>query len=330
MPTAIEKQMKEMEERSSAQVESIEGERRYSKPAKLDVSTRSIRYILSISVVLVVAVYFAADRWEQVQNLFQKSSGIASLVAPLMDAADSDVEIVASAEPLSGSIERQPAPVKTVEPVDVRSSIDPLPALGESDDLYRELWIELWADNKVVSWSGTEQLVRKATAIMDNLAQGEIVQNLLGVFALESPFMVELLQSANVEEGSVDVYLVDPASYQRYTPLVNSIVVANTSQLLNFYVRLRPLFQTAYLELGYPTGHVDNVLIKTLQNIQAAPVLENNVRLIQPKVMYQFEDEELEKRSVLEKQLFRMGPENMRLLQKKAKELEVALSEVLR
>jgi len=45
--------------------------------------------------------------------------------------------------------------------------------------------------------------------------------------------------------------------------------------------------------------------------------------------MYQFQDETLEQRSALEKQLLRMGPANMQALQQKARELEVALSSAL-
>ncbi len=328
MTTAIEKQINKEKAQQSVQAEEMEAEYRPPQPAKWDISERSIRYVLSISVLLITAAYFTVDRWEQIQGLFQKPVEVTSLLEPEVGLVDSGPQALIPLEPLaeqssSGQIKRQS------EPVEVSPAIAALPALGESDGLYRDQWAELWSNKLLLSWAETEQLVRKATALADNLAQGKIVRNLLGVFKPGSPFMVDLLLPASGEEGSVDLYRLDPASYQRYTPLVNSIVSANTDQLLVFYVRLRPLFQAAYLELGYPEGHIDGVLLKALQNIQAAPVLDGEVRLIRPKVMYQFQDQKLEKRSALDKQLFRLGPENMRALQQKAKELELAMPEVL-
>ena len=334
MPTAIEKQMNEKQAHESVKAEEMEGEYRPPQPAKWDISERSIRYVLSISVLLIMAAYIAVDRWEQIQDLFQKPAEVTSLLEPEVDLAEPGPQALIPLEPLaenplSGQIKRQAEPAKPLQPAEVSPVIAGLPTLGESDGLYRDQWAELWSNKQLRSWAETEQLARKATALVDNLSQGKIVRNLLGVFQPESPFMVDLLLPASGEEGSVDIYRLDPASYQRYTPLVNSIVSVDTDQLLAFYVRMRPLFQAAYLELGYPGGHIDGAFLKTLRDIQAAPVLEGEVRLVRPKVMYQFQNQQLEQRSALDKQMFRLGPENMRALQQKAKELEVAMSAVL-
>jgi len=334
MTTAIEKQINKEQVQQSVQAEEMEGEYRPPQPAKRNISARSIRFVLSIFVALLVAAYFAVDRWEQIKGFFQAPAEVGSLLEPEVDLAESDPQALKPLEPLaeqslSGQVNLLAEPAKSVQRVEVSPTIAALPALGESDGLYRDQWAQLWSNKQLLSWTETEQLVRKATVLTDNLAQGKIVRNLLGVFTPELPFLVDLMLPATGKDGSVDIYRLDPASYQRYTPLVDSIINANTDQLLAFYVRLRPLFQAAYLELGYPGGHIDGVLLKTLQNIQAAPVLEGEVRLIRPKVMYQFQDQKLEQRSALDKQLFRLGPENMRALQQKAKELEVAMPEVL-
>jgi len=334
MTTAIKNQQNEAKQQPPLLTEEIKGAYRPPQPAKWDISERSIRYVLSISVLLIAAAYFAVDRWEQIQGLFQKPAEAPSSLESEVDLSEPGPQTLIPLEPLaeqssSGQIKWQYEPAKPVQSVKGNPAIAALPALGESDGLYRDQWAKLWSNKQLLSWTETEQLVPKATALVDNFAQGKVVRNLLGVFKPESPFMVDLLLPASGEEGSVDIYRLDPASYQRYTPLVNSIVSANTDQLLAFYVRLRPLLQAAYLELGYPGGHIDGVLLKALQNIQAAPVLEGEVRLIRSKVMYQFQDQKLEQRSALDKQLFRLGPENMRALQQKAKELEVAMPEVL-
>ena len=325
MPNTIEKQMKEEEVLMT--VEELEGERRSTEPASLDASSRNIGYVLLISIVVIGLAYMAVTRWESVQNLFQKTSQIEQSVE---GAAEFIPEISMPTEPIASQVERQAKPIKPAMPVALTPAIEPLPPLGESDELYRNRWTELWTDNRIASWTGTEQLVRKTTVVIDNLAQGKIVRNLLGSFKLESPFMVKPVLPKSVEEGSVDVYLLDPDSFQRYSPLVSSITAVDTDQLVGFYLRFRPLFQQAYLELGYPEGDIDGAFLKTLQKMQAAPVQDGDVYLIRPKVMYQFQDQELEQHGALDKQLFRMGPGNMRALQQKMRELEVALTQALK
>ena len=320
MPSAIEKQMK---------VEELEGERRSTESARLDTSSRNIGYVLLISIVVIVLAYLAMSRWDTVQGLFQKARQTEQSAEPLEGGAGFVPETSVPTEPSAGQVVRLVEVAKPAVPAALIPAVKPLPLLGESDELYRKRWAELWSDNGIASWVGTEQPVRKTAVVLDNFSQGKIVRNLLGVFKLELPFMVKLVMPASGEEGSVDIYLLDPDSYRRYSPFVTSFTAVDTNRLVGFYLRFRPLFQQAYLELGYPEGDIDRAFRSTLLRIQAVPVQDGAVHLVRPKVMYQFQDQELEQRSALDKQLLRMGPENMRALQQKAKELEVALTQVL-
>ena len=317
-------------------VEQIKGEYRPAKPGNLNVSRRKLGYVLLILiavvvvvVVVVVVAYLVVNPRESIQGVFSEAKQAQPSVELIAGDTTLRPDIMGSIETHSNQNVQQLVPIKPAEPVVDQAVIVNLPALEKSDDLFRKQWSELWAKNNLGSWAEAEQLVRKMTAIIDNLAQGKIVRNLLGGFTLKSPFLVELVLPVNDEEGSVDVYRLSPANYPRYLPLVTSVTALNTDQLVSFYLHLRPLFKQAYSEFGYSDADVDSIFIKTLERIQAVPIRDGEVLLIRPQVMYQFQDETLEQRSALEKQLLRMGPANMQALQQKARELEVALSSAL-
>jgi len=52
-----------------------------------------------------------------------------------------------------------------------------------------------------------------------------------------------------------------------------------------------------------------------LERIARAPILEERVELIRPNVMYAYADPNLESRSEFDKQLLRLGPNNLQRLQ---------------
>jgi len=76
------------------------------------------------------------------------------------------------------------------------------------------------------------------------------------------------------------------------------------------YRRFYPLFQQAYVELGYPKGYFNDRLVEVVDHLLAAPEIDGSIALVQPRVLYQFADPELEARSAGHKILLRMGPEN--------------------
>ncbi len=52
-------------------------------------------------------------------------------------------------------------------------------------------------------------------------------------------------------------------------------------------------------------------------------------RLVQPVVMYEYEEERLENLSAAQKQLLRMGPQNTQMIQNKLSEIAIELRSVL-
>jgi hypothetical protein len=81
------------------------------------------------------------------------------------------------------------------------------------------------------------------------------------------------------------------------------------------------LFQQAYQELGYPKKQFNDRLVEVIDDLLEAPEAQPPIKLVRPKVMYEFDDPELEDLSAGQKLLVRMGPENAAVLKAKLREI---------
>ena len=95
---------------------------------------------------------------------------------------------------------------------------------------------------------------------------------------------------------------------------------------MQFYVRLYPLFQQAYVELGYPNGYFNDRLVSVIDHLLAAPEPRSPIRLTQPKVLYEFADPALEGLSAGHKILVRVGIDDEMRLKAKLREIRKALA----
>ncbi len=100
----------------------------------------------------------------------------------------------------------------------------------------------------------------------------------------------------------------------------------NVERLVVSYVRLYPLFQQAYLELGYPQGYFNDRLISVIDHLLAAPELSTPLYVSQPKVLYEFVDPELEDLSAGHKIMVRVGVDNERRLKAQLRKIRAALT----
>ena len=91
-------------------------------------------------------------------------------------------------------------------------------------------------------------------------------------------------------------------------------------------MRAYPLFQQAYRELGYPDGYFNDRLVVALEDMLAAPETGAPVKLVRPKVVYEFADPALETASAGQKIMIRMGADNARRVKAKLKEIRQSLA----
>ena len=177
----------------------------------------------------------------------------------------------------------------------------PLPPLTESDDFVRE---QLSDWSLPAAWLAREDLVPRLSVVMLNAAQGRLPRRQLGFLAPSGAYPV-------ISEG--DAFFTDPAGYARYTPYLDLLEQLPASRAAQLLRQIEPLVIEALTSLGERQSPA-SLLQEAVAGIQALPELDEAVMLVQPNVMYRYADPALESRSELDKQLLRMGPENVRRL----------------
>ena len=129
-------------------------------------------------------------------------------------------------------------------------------------------------------------------------------------------------QGLFITEGSEDDKTISPKNAARYLAYVRIAELIDAQKLVEVYVRLYPLFQEAYEELGYPKKYFNDRLLVVLDHLLAAPDLNEPVKLVQPNVFYVYADPDLEARSAGQKILMRMGSKNEAKIKAKLREIK--------
>lgn len=225
--------------------------------------------------------------------------------------------------PESAPVDSAPPPParETVRPAEVpppaqarpeSPPVEPVPELQQSDPYVRE---RLEPMELPESWLGQGEYVRRLMVLAENATRGDYPRRQLGFLAPKGAFKV-------TENG--DRTFVDPAGYDRYDSYVDELEEVDPQQLAGLLGTIEPLMETSLLEIGVDAPPGD-VLAGAMREVMAVPVLDDDVELVQPNVMYQFADPELESLPPLQKQILRMGPENVRRLQAYVERLAEAM-----
>jgi len=194
-----------------------------------------------------------------------------------------------------------------------------LPRLNSSDQLLRDGVVSLTRHEGINAWLSPDELIRKVVVFVDNVANGRVAKETVAVMSPRSGFKVRNLSSK--------VFVVD--DYSRYDTVTNVLRSIDARRLAELYVLLKPLFKEAYGELGYPNANFDDTIFRAIGRLLETPVLSEPPRLIRPVVMYEYEEERLERLSAAQKQLLRMGPKNTQAIQNKLSEIAIELRSVL-
>lgn len=198
------------------------------------------------------------------------------------------------------------------EPVIVDDETEPidLPPLDGSDELVRRLVADISSRPELARWLATDDLARRFVAAVDNVAEGASPRPHLAAIEPDEPF------TAGEAGGRA---WMDEDSYRRYdtlTAVVGSLDVEGTAQL---YRALRPLFDDAYRELGYPEGRFEESARRAVATVLGVPRIEGPIELERKVMSYRYADPRLEALSDAEKQLLRLGPRNLTIVQEKVR-----------
>lgn len=211
----------------------------------------------------------------------------------------------------------QPAQVPVEEPVIEEKTPEMVQVeLDRSDDIIRELAEELSSHPKVASWLMSKDLIRKFVAAVDNIANGLSPRPQIDFFTLKGNFKV-------IEKDGI--YYANPESYNRYNLVGDVFSSLNSEDFVKLYGQSKLLIQEAYQDLGYPEKDFDKTLTTAIIELLKVPVVKGEILLESKVISYKMADPELENLSEAQKHLFRMGPENVRKIQAKLREIATAL-----
>jgi len=161
-----------------------------------------------------------------------------------------------------------------------------------------------------------EQIIHNIVATIDNLPSQGLPENTMPITPVPGNLVV------SVADGEMSI---SPKNTARYTPYVRLAGVVNTEKLVALYLRLYPLFQQSYEEIGYPNKYFNDRVIEVIDNLLAAPDIKEPVKLVQPKIAYIYADPDLEGRSIGQRTLMRIGSENEAKVKTKLQEIRQEL-----
>ncbi len=263
--------------------------------------------VLGVGILVLAGIAFAAWQW-------------------LLPAAPPEVSRAPVAASAPTVIAPPPPEPAIANPIDTPPDA---PAAATPADLEAAL-NELAGAEVVRSLVRLQDLPRRLVTTIDNFGRAQVSASLAPVNPPAGEFTTD-------RSGEVEVIAADNFKrYLRHVETLESIDVARAAQA---YRRLYPLFQQAYENLGYPDKYFNDRLIVVIDQLLATPAPQGPlaVRLPQfgedvkperPWVLYEYQSPALQQLSAGQRMLLRMGPDNMRRVQAKLREMrrEVAVA----
>ncbi|MGA2527495.1 MAG: DUF3014 domain-containing protein [Smithellaceae bacterium] len=207
-----------------------------------------------------------------------------------------------------------PAPTPVPQQVIEAPPVQPaLPKLFQSNEFMLDTLAGLVGNKSLMNLFHTEQIIHNIVATIDNLPRKRLPISVMPVKQVQDLF---------ITEGPENDKTISPKNAARYSAYVRITELIDAQKLGEVYVRLYPLFQEAYEELGYPKEYFNDRLLVVLNHLLAAPDLNEPVKLVQPNVFYLYADPDLEARSAGQKILMRMGSKNEAKIKAKLREIK--------
>jgi hypothetical protein len=262
--------------------------------------------------IAVAALAFAgagAFWWQHSRSSLRPAAGapaLAEATPPTVTSAPAEPSI---RYPIEAAVPASAAP----------ASARALPPLGQADAFVTDALIALLGRKAVLSQLSVDHFVGRVVATVDNLDRSHAPARQWPVNPMPGRFVVA--------EGG----LIGADNAARYAPFVQWVETIDTGKAAALYVRLYPLFQSAYEELGYPRRYFNDRLVAVIDHLLQTPELSAPVKVkltevkgplesTAPWTRYEFDDPALEARSAGQKMLLRTGDANARRLKVKLAE----------
>jgi hypothetical protein len=211
-----------------------------------------------------------------------------------------------------------PAPeIPASQVVETRPALPPLPKLTQSDSFVFDALADLVGNPSMMKLFRAERVIHNIVVTIDNLPQERVPVDVMPFSAPTGRF---------VTAGTEGHVSISPKNASRYVPYVKIAEAIDAKKLVGLYVRLYPLFQQSYEELGYVDRQFNDQLTDTLDDLLDTPDTKEPIKLVQPKYFYVFADPNLEELSVGQKILLRLGSKNAKIVKSKLVEIKQELA----
>ena len=196
-------------------------------------------------------------------------------------------------------------------------AVRPLPPLDQMDTFLRALLGTLSANPELARWLATDDLIRQMANGIDRIANGASPASELAVLKPASGFAASERRN---------VITIDPASYQRYDSLAALVSSLDARAVAETYRTIRPRLDEAYRNLGRNEAGADAAVAAALQRLIDTPDVKDPIRLLHGAgASYVYADRTLEELTPIQKQLIRMGPENLDRVRTRLREIKQAI-----
>ena len=222
--------------------------------------------------------------------------------------------------PTTPDIPQQPEPLAVLAGADntvlaAETSADQI-ELMDGDSMLRQELAATGTDSIMSKLMSNEHPINVSAAFIDGLGRGVILKKLLPGDPPKQAFSV-------VEED--EVIYISPSSYQRYDSYTDTLTALDSRRLVSTFHALRPMYEQAFQYLGLDPGDFDNTIIRALDQVLATPEIIEPIALQPKSVVYVFADPALENLPAVQKQLLRMGPDNISRIKQQARALREGL-----
>lgn len=192
----------------------------------------------------------------------------------------------------------------------------PLPPLHQMDTFLRALLGGLSSSPELARWLATDDLITQMAHAIDRASRGQSPARDLAVLRPSGTFEISRSRPT----------AIDPASYARYDGLARVVSSLDARSAAAAYRTILPRLDEAYRNLGRSEGTVDQAVAVVLQLLIDTPVVRDPVYLVPGTgATYAFADARLESLRPVQKQLLRMGPDNVARVQERLREIKQAI-----
>lgn len=191
-------------------------------------------------------------------------------------------------------------PLSPLQPAD--GELVPLPDLDDSDSYFLLALVDTFGEG-LRPVLVNDALIDKFVATVDNLPRKHVPEKIRPVNKLQGAFVAD-------PTDDTERFSINPGNFSRYDLLVGLISNADPAVIVTSYQRFYPLMQESYERLGYPNAYFNDRVVEVIDHLLLTPTPEEPILVVQPHVLYEFADPELEALSSGQKLLLRMGGEH--------------------